>query len=218
MLHKEGLRLNLDNSRHQPHGPTETPEGRRGAWYSLAFLLRTVTAAQLDIQALELTGGIYSGVRHDVPTTFAFLADTLENGAGFSTHLGEPDVLAKLLDNVDDYLHGLKQPAHANDCSASCYKCLRDYSNMAYHALLDWRLAGRPFQLLRGQPLPDSRDSARTQSRRSGCRPTARVPSTGCRLQQRYGNTQQRAASPSSPATPSRQRSTRSSPRAWPRP
>lgn len=157
VLHEEGLRLNLDNSRRQPHGPAETPDGRRGAWYSLAFLLRTVAAAQLDIQTLELTGGIYSGVRHDVPTTFAFLADTLENGAGFSTHLGEPDVLAKLLDNVEDYLHSLMQPAHANDCSASCYKCLRDYSNMAYHALLDWRLAGDLFQLLRGQPLPDSR-------------------------------------------------------------
>lgn len=162
VLHEAGLRLNLDNSQRQPHGPAETPEGRRGAWYSLAFLLRTVAATQLDIQTLELTGGIYSGIRNELKTTFAFLADSLENGAGFSTHLGEPDVLAKLLDNVEDYLHGLDQPAHATDCSASCYKCLRDYSNMAYHALLDWRLAADLFQLLRGKPLPDSRHREET--------------------------------------------------------
>jgi len=58
VLHETGLRLNLDNSRRQPRGPAETLDARRGAWYSLAFLLRTVAAAQLDIQELELIGGL----------------------------------------------------------------------------------------------------------------------------------------------------------------
>ena len=27
------------------------------------------------------------------------------------------------------------------DCDSACYDCLKDYSNMVYHGLLDWRLA-----------------------------------------------------------------------------
>ena len=30
---------------------------------------------------------------------------------------------------------------HADACDTSCNKCLRDYGNMSYHPLLDWRLA-----------------------------------------------------------------------------
>ena len=29
---------------------------------------------------------------------------------------------------------------HGNQCDSSCYRCMRDYSNMSYHPLLDWRL------------------------------------------------------------------------------
>jgi hypothetical protein len=39
---------------------------------------------------------------------------------------------------------------HSSACSASCYACLRDYGNMAYHALLDWRLARDLFLVLTG--------------------------------------------------------------------
>src|SRR5207247_11120326 len=31
--------------------------------------------------------------------------------------------------------------AHADACDTSCPDCLRSYSNLAYHNLLDWRLA-----------------------------------------------------------------------------
>jgi hypothetical protein len=128
----------------------------------LAFLLRRVGAAQLDVQELELTAGLYSGTVSQLPTTFAFIADTLENGAGFSTHLGEEAPLEKLLDGANAYIHELASPSHADDCSASCYKCLRDYSNMAYHALLDWRLAGDLLAILMGHGL--NADNAREES------------------------------------------------------
>jgi hypothetical protein len=35
-------------------------------------------------------------------------------------------------------------------CDSACYKCLKDYRNMAYHGLLDWRLAADMLTLLRG--------------------------------------------------------------------
>lgn len=152
-----GLRLNLDLSARQPAGVPDSSEGRRAAWYSLAFLLRTAAAKQLDVQTLELSAGIYSALIGGNPTTMAFVADTLENGAGFSTHLGKPDILSQLVDGtIAGYLAELRRPSHASECSASCYRCLRDYANMSYHALLDWRLAADLLTVLQtGELTPD---------------------------------------------------------------
>lgn len=155
---ESGIRLSLDSLGIQPSGAGETGEGRRAAWYSLAFLLRTAAATYLDVQSLELTAGIYSGVLRETPTTMAFLADTLENGAGFSTHLGKPGIFEEFVETgVSKYLESLSAPDHANECTASCYRCLRDYGNMAYHALLDWRLAGDLLKvLIEGTLIPDA--------------------------------------------------------------
>jgi Lhr-like helicase len=157
---ERGLRLNLVSGRIQPSGASDCMDGRRAAWYSLAFLMRAVAAAHLDIQPLELTAGIYSGLSDGQPTTFAFLADTLENGAGFSTHLGSSEQLPNFLERVAGFLGELEDVDHASECSSSCYRCLLDYGNMAYHALLDWRLARDLHHVLGGQELDyqDDRD------------------------------------------------------------
>jgi len=149
---QDGLRLNLAAGALQPSGARETGEGRRGAWYSLAFLLRTAAASLLDVQPLELTAGIYSGLVDDEPALFAFIADTLENGAGFSTYLGTAG-LDEFRQAIEVILAELGNDGHAQECTASCYRCLRDYGNMAYHALLDWRLARDLYALLRGGAL-----------------------------------------------------------------
>lgn len=157
----DGLRLNLSAASLQPSGARESTDGRRGAWFSLAFLLRTVAALHLDIQPLELTAGIYAGLsagEHDrdalrEPAQYAFIADTLENGAGIATYLATPEVLPELFRKVDKLLKELERNEHASQCSASCYRCLRDYGNMAYHALLDWRLARDLFGLMMGRQL-----------------------------------------------------------------
>ncbi|MDV6281497.1 DEAD/DEAH box helicase [Rhodococcus jostii] len=156
-----GIRLNLDGNNLQPYRVPDRSEGRRAAWYSLAFLTRTVAASFLDVQPAELTAGIYSGVENSEPSLFAFIADTLENGAGFSTHLGSTKVLPDFLAKVDEYLRELALQDHANSCTSSCYKCLRDYGNMAYHALLDWRLAGDLLDVLGGSELPDTLEDER---------------------------------------------------------
>lgn len=143
-----GLRLNLARNI-QPYGAPDVVVGRRAAWYSLAFLLRKVAATRmLDIEPRELAAGIYSGLAGGEPAVYAFIADTLENGAGFSTHLGSATVLPQFLDSVNAYVSRLERDDHARSCSASCYTCLRDYSNMAYHGLLDWRLGRDLLQVL----------------------------------------------------------------------
>ncbi|WP_422733921.1 DEAD/DEAH box helicase [Micromonospora sp. WMMD558] len=149
-----GLRLTLEQGLQQPSGAPDETAGRRAAWYSLAFLLRAAAASHLDIQPQELSAGIYTGAGDDrQPVTYAFLADTLENGAGFSTHLGAPGTLPRFLHHVQQRLNEFEDPGHAAACTGSCYRCLRDYSNMAYHSLLDWRLARDLFGLLRARPL-----------------------------------------------------------------
>jgi hypothetical protein len=122
--------------------------------------MRTVAAKKLDIQSQEFNAGIYSGLKDGEPTTFAFLADTLENGAGFSSHLGRPEILHEYLADVDTYLEELAGE-HSVECSSSCYRCLRDYSNMAYHALLDWRLAKDLKAVLDGRMLTIELDKQR---------------------------------------------------------
>ena len=122
------------------------PEGR-AALYSLAFMLRRAAAVLLDIQDYELKAGIRS---HNDPAVGVvgqiFLSDTLENGAGYATHLGQPAVAEELLRMVTEpgpreFHERLSAPLHADACYTSCPDCLRSYSNLAYHSLLDWRLA-----------------------------------------------------------------------------
>ncbi|MGO9930429.1 MAG: DEAD/DEAH box helicase [Steroidobacteraceae bacterium] len=138
-----------------PVGVTLNPANpeARAAWYSFGFLVRRAAAVVLDVADSELDVGIQPVM--DMRTPFAppsariFISDSLENGAGYSTHLGSPAEFEKLLQftigkggaaSVSFHAPIVDQP-HEHECSSSCHRCLRDYGNMAYHPLLDWRLA-----------------------------------------------------------------------------
>ncbi|MET8297590.1 DEAD/DEAH box helicase [Streptomyces sp. NPDC005180] len=154
-----GYRLNVIPG--TPAYGGDVSHGRRAAWYSLAFLLRSAAAQFLDVGRQELLAGIHTGP-HPAgdPVAYAFLADALENGAGFSTHLGSPEVIADFMQAVHTYLAALRQTEHAEICTSSCPVCLRDYSNMAYHPLLDWRLADDLLAVLSGGLASTSTDRA----------------------------------------------------------
>ena len=76
------------------------PEGR-AAWYSFGFLARRAAAVRLDVAESELDVGMQPLI--DLTTPFApptariFISDSLENGAGYSTHLGQPTMFESLL-------------------------------------------------------------------------------------------------------------------------
>lgn len=124
------------------------------AWYSLGFLLRESAVRLLDVQSMELRAGLRVSTLGGKPTGEIFLADDLENGAGYATHLGEPAVFAELIEEAVTYVRGtLETSDHVMECDSSCYDCLRDYYNMAYHPLLDWRLARDMLWLLRGDQI-----------------------------------------------------------------
>jgi len=111
----------------------------KSAWASLGFILKKYATHLLDIGYDELDVGIHTVNKNSDVAYEIFLADTLENGAGYTKWL---------FDNLDDFLSGaLKELPnyikHSNSknqsCDASCYGCLRDYSNSRWHPILDWR-------------------------------------------------------------------------------
>jgi hypothetical protein len=126
------------------------PEARAG-WSSFGFMVRRAAAVSLDVAESELNLGIQPVLDfsspYAPPSARVFLSDSLENGAGYCTHLGNPELFEELLKFIlgtssppDDSFHGpLVGAEHAEACETSCHRCLRDYGNMAYHPLLDWR-------------------------------------------------------------------------------
>ena len=115
----------------------------KAAFISWGYLLRKSACGFLDIELGELDIGFY--VNKDSKTPEIFLVENLENGAGYCTYLyGNDDkvpynaLLKPLLQNGE--LYKILYSKLHEDCTSSCYDCLRDYSNQKYHSTLDWRL------------------------------------------------------------------------------
>ncbi len=122
----------------------------RSAWVSLAFLLRNSAARLLDVGVDELVTEISPRQLDGSVVGEVFLADRLENGAGYATWLTRH--LDELLAAATAETERHREHA-ASGCDGSCYDCLRDYSNSAYHPLLDWYLASEALNLLTGKDL-----------------------------------------------------------------
>ena len=138
-----------------PPGIRTSPAGNdglgvRAALYSFGFLARRVAADRLDVHEQEIKVGLKvlrdpaGGIVGQI-----FLSDSLENGAGYASFLGEPAETEALLQYMvgrsDPTFHGfLVDQQHAGPgpsaCTTSCPDCLRDFSNLPYHSILDWRL------------------------------------------------------------------------------
>ena len=75
-----------------------------------------------------------------------FVSDVLENGAGYSSVYGDPAKAEELLRYIVgqtsmDFYGPIVDEHHREECRTSCPDCLRDFSNLAFHNILDWRLA-----------------------------------------------------------------------------
>lgn len=123
-----------------------TVEGR-AAWYSFAFWLRIAASAHLDVDPQELQAGFRTLAQNGRVVGEGFLCDSLENGAGYCNFLADPHQFWNVMtqsdiDNDRSIAHRWLNPeVHGRNCDTSCNDCLRDYRNLAYHGLLDWRLA-----------------------------------------------------------------------------
>ena len=148
LLSRQRTDILLADMRKWPEGLFADPmqvEGR-AAWYSLAFFLRTAAATELDIDQTELEAGFRSINQKGMPIGQAFLSDKLENGAGYCRWFGKPEHFRTLLAQANpndsgNLAHGWMNETHRRECDTSCNSCLRDFHNLHYHGLLDWRLA-----------------------------------------------------------------------------
>jgi ATP-dependent helicase YprA (DUF1998 family) len=154
--------LNLDMFR-------KNADGVKAAFFSAAFLLQRALADKLDIDPKEVD--IADVVRKKLPyqlngnevyTAQIILADELENGSGFVRQLYnnfesiiEDIITPKKEDSYTGKIVSKKHRKGADEneggCNSACYECLKVYSNMNYHSLLDWRLGMALLRLMRDQ-------------------------------------------------------------------
>lgn len=138
-----------------PAGVRSSPAGDAGlgvraALYSFGFLARRAAADRLDVHEREIKVGLR--VLRDAAGEIVgqiFISDSLENGAGYASLLGSPAEAEALLQYMvgqssATFFGFLVGQQHAgpgpNACTTSCPDCLRDFSNLPYHSILDWRL------------------------------------------------------------------------------
>lgn len=128
----------------------------KGAYYSAAFLLRAVAAENLDADPEEFDISNVRQVALDSGGSVGeiVLSDHLPNGSGFVRWLYEhwPAILSILVDGYapqNSFAGGILSSEHRQACDSASYDCLRQYRNMSYHGLLDWRLGVSLLRCLR---------------------------------------------------------------------
>lgn len=152
-----------------PSGTVATPRSVLpagiAAFWSFAEVLRRACQVALDIDPQELVMGLQAREAAGNPSARVFLADALDNGAGYAVELGKTEVFARILQQARQELTAAwEDSAHARYCTVSCPDCLRSYDNRRLHGALDWRLALDMLDLAAGKPLHAERWLARGEA------------------------------------------------------
>ena len=127
-------------------GKLDTQEqfSAKSAIVSFAEFLKMSFATYLDIDPIELRVGLQKYRFKECASDLIFIADTLENGAGYSRRFFDEkrffDAINEYYKSVVDQWDCVVDKNH-KDCDSSCPDCLRNYGNRMSHNLLDWRLS-----------------------------------------------------------------------------
>ena len=131
------------------------PAGMASFWSFGEAVRRSATLRILGVDPAEVQVGLQS-VNTDTPgvrTHLIYLADSLENGAGYASYLGsDPAILESVLEGILA-MDWARDRRHKDECAQSCPRCLRSYDNRFMHPWLDWRLALDLTDLVSGRPL-----------------------------------------------------------------
>ncbi|SBO42673.1 DEAD/DEAH box helicase [Cyanobium sp. NIES-981] len=114
-------------------------------WRSLTYALLAAASDVIDIDRSELDG-LFRPVEHNVNAAEIVIYDNVASGAGHSK---------KIAEMFDDVLKRTLQLVSSCSCGASCYNCLRTYSNQSFHADLDRHLVRRYLEPIVGELSPD---------------------------------------------------------------
>ena len=118
----------------------------KGAWRSLAEIIGQGIIRMEDIEPQEISVGIKPEIFFEPDGTRSwqwsiYIADNLDNGAGYSSKYDNPEELTRLFNYIETYVVSfLLSDEHNRTCRSSCYQCIRHYGNRFYHESLDWRL------------------------------------------------------------------------------
>jgi len=122
---------------------TEACPAGSAALLSFAEIVRRGAKVALAIDESELVVGLRPTLgdgNRAIPTYQVFVADALENGAGYAVELGTQENLDRVMNAIHvDFGQGWLKDGH-RECDTSCPDCLRSYDNMRLHPSLDWRL------------------------------------------------------------------------------
>jgi len=140
-----------------PISPFRSPAGKSAMW-SFAEILRRGCQVALDLQPDELQAGLKLAVVDGEATAKIFLADRLENGAGYAPELSRPDRVEEILEGIVGKLaRDYEADGHSANCREACPDCLRSWGNRQLHSALDWRLGLDVATLSSGGELPLNR-------------------------------------------------------------
>ncbi|KRE45158.1 hypothetical protein ASG92_12600 [Arthrobacter sp. Soil736] len=142
------------------------PAGMSALW-SLAEVMRAGVKAQLDIDPQEMQAGLQHLTTAGEPTARVFLADSLDNGAGYAVEIAKPENFKALLRSTRETLRVMFEAEGHVACSTSCPDCLRSWDNQRLHGVLDWRLALDMLDLCAGDALKLARWFDRKQDLQS---------------------------------------------------
>lgn len=135
---------------------------RKAAWKSFAELLLSGATELLMVERRELEVGIRPFKQDGRYRAQVYMADALENGAGYVTELARRERFCELMLSILSPQSLERLASH--DCDSACYLCLKSYSNMQQHEYLDWRLAvDLAFVIAGGEP-PDRNEYAYKQA------------------------------------------------------
>lgn len=137
----------------------------RAAYQSWGSLVRRAVSQALDTEPEELEFNIRPYRPENGPLRCElFLADRLENGAGYCDHLGKTpglleDILRSMTLPTGRIQQALMKGDHLHSCDSSCYDCIRTYTNADLHSVLDWRLGLDLAHLaIKGDHIPSLQD------------------------------------------------------------
>ena len=132
------------------------PAGFAAMW-SFAEILRRGAKEALDLQPDELQVGLKQISLHEFQTAKVFLADRLENGAGYASEFGQPENIKKVIEEILGPIQEKYESREHQECTDACPNCLRSWDNRQMHSVLDWRLGLDIASLSRGDSLDLSR-------------------------------------------------------------
>ena len=135
----------------------ENQPAATAALVSFGEFVKLAAAVELDVDPSELRVGTQKWRTPSCVTRQIYVADSLENGAGYTRHICDPGRMQALLEK---HYAVRRAEWQANDhalCDRSCPDCLRNYNNRFLHSALDWRLALDVAELVLGHPLETDR-------------------------------------------------------------